>query len=64
MTDTEFVRRSSENGRLTLPKEVRELYGIQEGDFVRLRLVEVIRGPRLPARAAPADGANTGDGEA
>jgi hypothetical protein len=38
----EFIRRVYENAKVTIPKELRELHGIQTGDFVKLRIVEVI----------------------
>jgi len=48
----EFVRRVYEHGKLTIPKEIREVHDIQEGDFVRLAVVEVVRsGKPLPATA-------------
>jgi AbrB family looped-hinge helix DNA binding protein len=50
----EFTRKVSENGKLTLPKEVRELQGIKEGDFVRVQILEVIR------RAPDGDAADAG----
>ena len=58
----EFVRRVYENSKVTIPKEIRELHGIREGDFVKLAVVEVIRaplprGPDAPeARAPPVGG--------
>ena len=41
----EFVRRVYENSKVTIPKEIRQLHGIREGDFVKLAVVEVIRAP-------------------
>lgn len=37
----EFIRRIYENGKVTIPKEIRELHGIRQGDYVRLEVVEV-----------------------
>lgn len=54
----EFVRRVYENAKVTIPKELRELHGIRTGDFVKLRIVEVIPASELkekgraPSRAA------------
>lgn len=45
----EFIRRVYENSKVTIPKEIRELHGIEEGDYVKFAVVEVI-----PARKAPA----------
>ena len=45
----EFVRRIYEGGKITIPKEVRELSDIGEGDYVRVKIVDVIR------RKAPAE---------
>lgn len=42
----EFVRRVYENSKVTIPKEIRELHGIREGDFVKFQVVEVIRADR------------------
>ena len=48
----EFVRRVYENSKVTIPKEIRELHGIEEGDFVKLQVVEVIRAkPQKEERA-------------
>ena len=38
----EFVRRVYEKGKITIPKELRGLMGIEEGDYVRLKIVEVV----------------------
>lgn len=38
----EFIRKVQENGKLTIPKEIRELHGIKEGDFVQFRVVQVL----------------------
>ena len=38
----EFVRRIYEDGKVTIPKELRELHGIKTGYYVKLSLVEVI----------------------
>lgn len=46
MGPLDFVRRVYENSKVTIPKEIRELHGIREGDFVKLHVVEVIRAPR------------------
>ena len=32
-----------QGGKVTIPKRVRELLGVEDGDYVRLGLVEVIR---------------------
>lgn len=48
----EFVRRVYENSKVTIPKEIRELHGIREGDFVKLAVIEVIRAPRSEAELA------------
>lgn len=37
-----FVARVLQGGKVTVPKRVRELLGVEEGDYVRLVLVEVI----------------------
>lgn len=42
----EFTRRIYEGGKLTIPKELRELKDIREGDYVRIAILEVHRAPR------------------
>ena len=37
-----FVARVLQGGKVTIPKRLRELLGVEEGDYVRLDLVEVI----------------------
>lgn len=54
----EFIRRIYENGKLTIPKEVRDLAGIQPGDYVKLVVVSVIPSGKLP----PANGDGHGNG--
>ena len=56
----EFTRRISENGKLTVPKEIRELQDIQEGDYVRIRILEVIPRGERPRREPPANGHGEG----
>jgi bifunctional DNA-binding transcriptional regulator/antitoxin component of YhaV-PrlF toxin-antitoxin module len=37
-----FVAKVLQGGKVTVPKRVRELVGVKDGDYVRLVLVEVI----------------------
>jgi AbrB family looped-hinge helix DNA binding protein len=37
-----FVARVLQGGKVTIPKRLRELLNVEEGDYVRLDLVEVI----------------------
>lgn len=37
-----FVARVLQDGKVTIPKRLRELLGVKDGDYVRLDLVEVI----------------------
>jgi bifunctional DNA-binding transcriptional regulator/antitoxin component of YhaV-PrlF toxin-antitoxin module len=39
----EFVARVFKDGKVTVPKRLRSLYGISDGDYVRLGLVEVLK---------------------
>ena len=38
-----FVARVLQNGKVTIPKHLRELLRVKDGDYVRLDLLEVIR---------------------
>ena len=38
----EFVVRVFKGGKVTVPKRLRELFSIEDGDYVRLALVEVL----------------------
>lgn len=38
-----FVVRVFAGGKVTVPKRVRDLHGIQDGDYIRLSLVEVVK---------------------
>lgn len=39
----EFVARVFTGGKVTVPKQLRELFGVEDGDYVRLVLVEVMK---------------------
>ena len=39
----EFVARVFNDGKVTVPKRLRSLCGVGDGDYVRLRLVEVLK---------------------
>lgn len=39
----EFIRKVYERGKITIPKELRDLYGVADGDLVKLRIVKVIQ---------------------
>jgi bifunctional DNA-binding transcriptional regulator/antitoxin component of YhaV-PrlF toxin-antitoxin module len=38
-----FVAKVLQDGKVTIPKRLRYLHGIEAGDYVRLDLVEVIK---------------------
>lgn len=60
----EFLRRVYENGKVTVPKEVRDLYGLAEGDMVKLKIIEVYPAGRAEeARKEPVESATGGDAE-
>jgi AbrB family looped-hinge helix DNA binding protein len=37
-----FIRRVYEKGKVTIPKELRELHNIENGDLVKLQIVGVV----------------------
>lgn len=39
----EFIRKVYERGKITIPKELRDLYGVKDGDMVKLRIVKVVQ---------------------
>jgi len=39
----EFVVRVFKGGKVTVPKRLRELFGVEDGDYVRLALLEVMK---------------------
>jgi bifunctional DNA-binding transcriptional regulator/antitoxin component of YhaV-PrlF toxin-antitoxin module len=39
----EFVVRVFKGGKVTVPKRLRELFGVEDGDYMRLALVEVLK---------------------
>ena len=39
----EFVVKVLKGGKVTVPKRLRELFVVEEGDYVRLALVEVMK---------------------
>lgn len=46
----QFVARVFQGGKVTIPKRLRELLGIEDGDYVRLGVVEVIK-PKVKKKA-------------
>ncbi len=46
----QFVVRVFQGGKVTIPKRLRELFEVEDGDYVRLTLVEVIK-PRVKGKA-------------
>jgi bifunctional DNA-binding transcriptional regulator/antitoxin component of YhaV-PrlF toxin-antitoxin module len=44
MPMSEFVRELFSNGKITIPRELRRLHQLNDGDLVTLKIVEVIRG--------------------
>ena len=39
----EFVARVFKDGKITIPKHLRDLHGVTDGDYVRSALVEVLK---------------------
>jgi bifunctional DNA-binding transcriptional regulator/antitoxin component of YhaV-PrlF toxin-antitoxin module len=39
----QFVARVFQGGKVTIPKRLRELVGVEDGDYVRLGVVEVVK---------------------
>lgn len=39
----EFVARVFSGGKVTVPKRLRDLLGVEDGDYVRLGMVEVMK---------------------
>jgi len=39
----EFVVRVFKGGKVTVPKRLRDLFGVEDGDYVRLALLEVLK---------------------
>jgi bifunctional DNA-binding transcriptional regulator/antitoxin component of YhaV-PrlF toxin-antitoxin module len=39
----QFVARVFQDGKVTIPKRLRELLEVEDGDYVRFALVEVIK---------------------
>ncbi|MBI2078707.1 MAG: AbrB/MazE/SpoVT family DNA-binding domain-containing protein [Euryarchaeota archaeon] len=39
----EFIRELFANGKITIPREIRELYGIRDGDYVQVKILGVVR---------------------
>ena len=42
----EFIARVFQGGKVTIPKRLREILGVEDGDYVRLALVEVVKSSR------------------
>jgi hypothetical protein len=49
----EFVVRVFKGGKVTVLKRLRDIFGVGDGDYVRLALVEVLKKEDAGARASP-----------
>ena len=45
----QFVARVFQNGKVTVPKRLRELLGVEDGCYVRLGVVEVVE-PKMEGK--------------
>ena len=43
----EFIARVFQGGKVTIPKRLREVLGVEDGDYVRLALVGVVKRSRV-----------------
>jgi len=50
---TPFVAKVSGNGKVTIPKNVRDLHGVKDGDLVQCCFVKVEGGNKPPVDAQP-----------
>ncbi|WP_169743136.1 AbrB/MazE/SpoVT family DNA-binding domain-containing protein [Thermococcus guaymasensis] len=44
--NVEIVGRVGANGRVVIPRDIRDLLNIEDGDFVRIVITEVIKVPK------------------
>jgi AbrB family looped-hinge helix DNA binding protein len=51
-----FVRRVYERGKITVPKEFRDLLDVEDGDLVEFEIVGVVKKAGAAAPAAPSPG--------
>ncbi|MDD5502415.1 MAG: AbrB/MazE/SpoVT family DNA-binding domain-containing protein [Candidatus Thermoplasmatota archaeon] len=45
-----FIRRVYEKGKVTIPKELRELHNIENGDLVKLQIIGVVEADERTTR--------------
>ncbi len=45
MIDMEFLARVQRNGIVVVPKNIRDLYGVEVGDMVKLDFIEKVKIP-------------------
>lgn len=50
----EFIRELFANGKITIPREIRELYGIRDGDYVQVKILGVVRAAGVAPGEDPA----------
>ncbi|WP_167889292.1 AbrB/MazE/SpoVT family DNA-binding domain-containing protein [Thermococcus sp. MV5] len=48
--DFEFEAKVIGGGRITIPQEFREIYNIEVGDRVRVKIIEIIKVPKSRKR--------------
>ena len=49
----QFVARVFGGGKVTIPKRLRELLGVVDGDYVRMSVVEVVKGKEVKLLMKP-----------
>jgi AbrB family looped-hinge helix DNA binding protein len=50
---TPFLAKVSGNGKVTIPKNVRDLHGVKDGDYVECAFVKVASASSLPEPQVP-----------
>ena len=51
---TEFIRELFSKGKITIPREIRDLYGIHDGDFVQVKILGIVRAGSVAPGEEPA----------
>ena len=46
-----FIAKMISGGRVTIPEEIRNVFGLKDGDYIELRFIRVVKKGSVPSEA-------------